>query len=765
MVLGLLAAAQAGVRFRDPGAWTADERAFLEDVTAAAPAPLHVRVVFIRGASPPDAAALAEPHLLAEPHGNTIRVAIDGLAEQTAAWGVGPDDRDAALRRAILHALVHVADHEAGWSRTPSWRGLSGWGRAWGPLGGRPAERDPAAFASPAARQDPAEDLARTATAVFDAVAHPPVDADADPRCHLASKTHFLDLALGGLPRRACPDLATVGLDPDAIETIELVYATGSLASVASFAGHVLVAVTYRSDGDTPARRDSYSLVAWTDGPITLPENVAGLFGGLPSVVVQMPLERVLQGYARGDDRDLRRYTLRLDGAQRARFLARLDELRQGWDRPYLFLTRNCTALPVALLDAALAQALPLPSPRTPEALLGYLDRRGLLVAVPAERTDELAIGGRALAGDRMRLALGRTIRDAHPELAEAVKAAERQRKTRRIEGYQALGATGSQDADTLVDLDRFLALSDIAERTRSDHHAAEGADPAIELIRAAKAAVRTRLYGMGVSVTRLGSPEPGLLAALAVPRDRMGSHAPQRVLSVWTRATFDAPGAAPTTWLGAGTALYSSRVGEPRRYSPGASTGYTLFENAWSLSTDGRLRGAGVLAAIDRLVPTRGPLAMGPYGRILVVDAWEPVTGAVDARWAEAGGRLAVWRGREGGALGWVSVGVAVDDRGDGASSPLDRAGAELPVALRLALGSPRQALTGMDLEAGWSPRLAASGAWSQRATGRVEGRLRIGEAGGVDIGAVVTGLVLHDGGTRAWAPTVQAGLRFERY
>jgi len=382
---------------RDPAGWAPADRAVVEEAFAAAPIALQTRVTVVRGPAP------SAPHTLVTWRGTELRLAVDGLRTAGDAWSVGqaegPIDVDAPLRRAVLHGLVHVADRREGWSGTGRWRQLSGWG----PFGGPPAEHDLGAFATPEATESPGEDLASTVTAVLDAGERPPPDADQDTRCRLPSKVRFVTDILGAIPARDCPRLADLGLDPAAIAEIDLVYVAGSTTSIASIAGHVLVSLTSTPDAAGVMRQDSYAMVANVRGRLTVQTVISALFGGLPSILVHRPFELALQDYAQADNRDVRRYALKLDAAQKERFLRRLDELRHGWDRPYAFLTRNCTALGVDLIRAALAGDFNPPSPLSPETFLGMLDRRGLLEAVPADRTDALANGSRALAADRLR--------------------------------------------------------------------------------------------------------------------------------------------------------------------------------------------------------------------------------------------------------------------------------------------------------------------------------------------------------------------------
>jgi hypothetical protein len=751
------AAAGAPWILRDPERWPAPWRALVDDTWASLPVALRVPLVLEAVAMPSRGDPNALDTLVTVGRGfrPVVRVAIPNVAPAGAAD---------PLRRALVHAAAHVADRRAGWSRSRRWRSFSGWSL----FGGPAAEHDTGAYADPAGQRSAAEDLATTVTATFDAVATPPADPRHDPRCRTPSKVRFVTEVIGPVPSRACDTLADVGLDPARIDSIEIVYATGSAASVASLAGHLLVAVRYRPDAAGVVRADAYGLVAMTDGTTEgSPAYILrGLSGGFPSRIVRTPLDAVVQHYTDVDDRDVRRYTLRLDPAQQARLLARLEELRQGWDRPYLYVTRNCTLLPAELIAAALDEDLHPPSPLTPDVLLGMLDRRGLLAPVPLTRPDEVAIGARALAAERLRAAEARTLGAALPALVPALRDARAPAITRRIAAYGALGAAATDDRATLRSLDLFLAWSDAVEQDRLHEDTGAGDDPAVEAIRGAKAALRRRAIALGAPAGTFGSGQAALRGAVDVPRDGMGDHTPLRTLGVWTRVEPAGP-----AWFGVETALYHSSIGEPRRYSIGASAGFTVLETAWAVSTDARLRVSGALGHMERVDPTVSGVAPGVYLDLLAVDAWEPVARVGRARLAEGGGIVALWPGKEGGVLAWLSAGVALDADGQPEADPGALFGAAVPVGLLVRLDSRRETLTGLSLRARAAPRLGFDGAWSARGEGILEGRLRLGVVAGADVGVRAAARVDTAGAFAdpldawPWTPSLEVGLRMERF
>lgn len=725
-----------------------------------APAALQVPVTLVRGPSPSTPDELPSPHALVDWRGSELRLAVEGLRSAATSWnaeqGGAPVGVDALLQRAVLHGLVHVADRRAGWSRTARWRQLSGWGL----LGGPAAERAAGAFASTEARVSAGEDLASTVTAVLDAAARPPSNSEQDPRCRLPSKVAFVVDVLGGFEERPCPRSAEVGLDSAGVGAIELAYAAGSTGSIASVAGHLFVVVSSQPGPGESVRQDSYALVGTAEGPMTVRTALSGLVGTMPSAISRRPFELVLQHYAHDDNRDVRRYALRLDAAQKERLLRRLDELLQGWDRSYAFLTRNCTALGVELVRAALEGNFHPPTPLSPETFLGMLDRRGLLQPVRTDRTDAIGIGSRALAADRLRARAARTLTHEEPTLGAPLREALASGEARRAEAYAGLAHRTSGRLDTLLALDQFLSWSDAVEQAAAAE--AEQQGEASEDLRAAKAAVRAEALALGADYGSFRSGEAELLATAAPPRDSMGSHSTLSGYGVWGEVGADLVG-----WVGVRSALFDSRVGEPRRYSPGTNSGYTLLASSVAVSTEGRIRLAGELAGIRTLEPSRGPFSTGFYGQLAVTERWEPVSGQLDMRWFEAGGLLALWRGQEGGLLAWLSGGLALDTRGAADTPLLEGVGVEAPVGLLVRADSPDEALTGLTLSLRWAPRLSGAGLVTARSTASAEGRVRLGEAFGSAFGLTLNGTLVGEDlrHPTAMTPAVQLGLRVERF
>jgi hypothetical protein len=357
--------AGVGWSLAQPADWSPEERATLDQLAASLPDGLRDvgrPVSILRGSSGP-----ATP-------GEPVRIRYrPGAAEIEIAEGkaVGP---------ALVHGLAHVADRGHGWSREPAWRSLSQWRQRLGFW--LSPERDPLAFALPRGMQNPAEDLATLAEVGF---AGPLTNPDRHPACRMPSKWRFLTDRVGAPAQTPqCVDLQTAGLDPAQVEHIEVVYVAATGAAAASVSGHVLIALRFHPDDQGIVRQDSFGMVADTTGVAegSLAYAWRGITGGFRARVVREPFTTTTLRYSQFEDRSLHRFRLRLTEAEKVQVLQRLDEILQAWDRPYLFVSRNCTELVVELVNSF--SSLRAPAPLSPDVLMALLDREGLLEPIAA---------------------------------------------------------------------------------------------------------------------------------------------------------------------------------------------------------------------------------------------------------------------------------------------------------------------------------------------------------------------------------------------
>ena len=390
----------------DGQGWMDGEVATLTAFAAEAPAAWTSQAVTLQRAPAPALPDdLTTPHTVATRKGRRISLAVDGLDQRVNDWVTAhPGSSVAAdllLRRQLGHALTHVADR--GWSRRREWIELSGWA----PMRPKraPAEDRPWSFASPHGMKSAAEDLATLAERAWIDGALPG-ESPRHPKCRMPTKWRQIEAYFAAQSPivAECPALSDTPLDPAKVSSIELVYIRASAASPASLAGHTLMAIEYEPDATGLRRRYSYGMQAVTNGEERGPAYVLrGLTGGYPSNVVWESWEAVAFRYTTLEDRDMVRFRLKLDDAQERALLGRLDELYQGWRRPYLFFTRNCGQLPLELIEVVSDEPVRLPAAFGPDSLLGVLERGGLLEAPAIPTIEDTALGSRAASARALR--------------------------------------------------------------------------------------------------------------------------------------------------------------------------------------------------------------------------------------------------------------------------------------------------------------------------------------------------------------------------
>ncbi|MCB9744125.1 MAG: DUF4105 domain-containing protein [Alphaproteobacteria bacterium] len=615
--LGLGAALAASPwTLEDPEAWSVEERAALDRLAARAPELRH-SVTLRRAPAPALGEDLTQPHTLVEPGRRAWTVRVEGLEDRVRGYLVNEPNNTqglalALLERQLAHALAHALDAEQGWSRDARWRALSGWGRR-----GAPAESDVLSYASVHGLASPEEDLATVLERQLSAV-ELPGDPALHPRCRLRSKWRWTAERLGlPLDTEGCASLAEVGLDPERVRSIELLYAAASSRHPASLGGHLMLAIVL--DTDEGERVDVYQLGALTEGlsdasPLYI---LRGLSGGFPSIVLRSGLPVMLAHYE-AEDRAIHRLRLELDPTQTLRLLERLDETRQGWDRPYLFFTRNCMHYPEELVEAALGRSLGLPAVHGPDVFLGALAREGLLQPLPRQDLRQIPPSERAQLARALRRERLRALRALAPEQDEALRDLRRDldaaRPARRSRGYAALAALAPALIESHTDaaplLLELLALSEAIERAQSPQ------DPLLGPLWSANAAV--------LALAERAPPDP-LLAALpqldsatSIPPDRAHSPMGRLTLSAEARGTPDtisSPGAR-LSW-----SWYSFRLGEPRAFAspPGLalqllpmSVGFSVLDTGPAPSATLRL---GALHRVWGEAPAGNP---GAYLQLL---------------------------------------------------------------------------------------------------------------------------------------------------
>ncbi|MDP2315471.1 MAG: DUF4105 domain-containing protein [Pseudomonadota bacterium] len=762
----------SGTTWRLDGTWPAELARSIGTLPALLPEEYRQpgRVVHFR-LTPSGEARSDAPHTLARLDWGSARVTlyVEGLAERLRTLGgvaaVGADEAtlaraaDTLAQRAVVHELTHLVDRRRGWSRKRDWRGISGWSwltRLPGPL----PLASTGEFAAPYGARSPAEDLATFAEVYFLPPPVGPTGADDHPRCRFPTKFRFFAERLGPHPDPApevrCATPADVGLAPDQVGDVEILWATPTMSSAAAVGGHLLL--SFQRDGaDT---RETWAMLADPGGLVsgTPAYAIMGIAGGFPARVQSAPEPTTLLHYVADENRDVVRLRWNLTDPEKARLIARLDDLVLHWHRPYFFFQRNCSALIVELANAVEARPLHTPAVVPPDLVLAQLARRGRLTRVPPDPARDLAPVTRARLARDARTAALRTLCGAPVPGANAGSA------SRRDVAYADMlaRATARDDGTCWSELARVLSLSASLE---------------------ADARLRTN------------EPMPGYLAA----RQSLRGHLPLATLAAIDAeldaelgaSLGDGPGAegaagrTPYDPYGAGVAwvhetgtpgvpmLYVRRDGldlvrsAPRAFSPARGVDAAFLSGEVAI---GRVEDHVDLYARQRLLRLRyvpDPILPGPgLGRGFSLLGAELHTAARRARveWAGLEGVLAL-AGTGPNTLdltGGVTVGTVFSWGGGESYSDLTT-----PVrveAVAHTLGGPH---IGVAATAGWIPSLDTRGRLDHALEGEARGWMFLGSVAGA-------GMTLEARARGAYAlsstsvdrPLVaMVGLRFQRW
>lgn len=304
------------------------------------------------------------------------------------------EQRDIQLRRAVVHlAMVHL-DDQFGWSNDRHWRAVNGW-----PDGsGQPLNRDPWGYSRYLGMESAHLDLVTFAEQFFvrpedllleeaddDESARRRLEQmDPDRRlvCQQFTKRRLFNRQLEQLdsewsePRRPLPHLEEGRPEcpafeqwarPDQLEGFEILLAATSADDPESLFGHLLLHVRYREDEQLGSRgfEPVYQFGAVTDEDIDPFEYLTrGFLGGFPSILEMNTFRGIDRLFLQYQQRDLRRYRLRLDDRESRQLLERIWEAERRVRYPYLFMTDNCASFLLELIGPALDVEIP-ERPRT----------------------------------------------------------------------------------------------------------------------------------------------------------------------------------------------------------------------------------------------------------------------------------------------------------------------------------------------------------------------------------------------------------------
>lgn len=323
-------------------------------------------------------------------------------------------DRDgrpgAAAVAALLHELAHAWDREQGLSRDGRLLDLAGWQVR--PLWPGRSRRNAFSARSPDAYElhSPAEFVAvNLEHFVLD-----PAYACRRPALHAHFAAHF-DWAPAAedcaalLPFVDAGALADAGeaplleLDPQRVVAVDYLLA-GDGDAVMSRWGHTMLRLVVCAPGRAPgpdcrldldhhrvlsfrAFVDDLQLSSWR-----------GLTGGYPSRLFVLPMQQVVDEYARVEMRPLDSIPLRLSQGEIAALLERAARVHWSYDGRYRFVGNNCAVETWKLLHDGLPRAADAGLDSiTPRGLLRRLRRAGLVddAQVPADAGEALRLGFR----------------------------------------------------------------------------------------------------------------------------------------------------------------------------------------------------------------------------------------------------------------------------------------------------------------------------------------------------------------------------------
>lgn len=334
------------------------------------------------------------------------------LLEPLGGIGLAPDpaalEGAAAIlvQRALVHELTHIIDRRKRLSADLDWRRHSGW-TWWSRVVYPFSPHTTGEFATPWGARSPAEDLATFAEVYFIPPPLGPFDAELSPKCMFPAKYAYMSQEFGPNPDQAtevvCSGPESVGLSPDRVGMIDILYATPSLSRAASVGGHLLIAIEVLGDSETSWV--VYTLVAddTIEEKSKIEHLVFGMFGGYRSHVVNESIESTIGRYVVEQNRDLLRYRLLLSPEEKALLLHRLDDISLHWGRPYLFLQQNCSALIIELFNTFAQELIPPTALSAPDMILAELARRGRLESVTPIPSVELSASSRARYGSMLR--------------------------------------------------------------------------------------------------------------------------------------------------------------------------------------------------------------------------------------------------------------------------------------------------------------------------------------------------------------------------
>jgi hypothetical protein len=336
------AAEPAGTPVALVGDWSDAERAAIAVAVGGFPSAVRARLPTIaRDARRCDATGWPEDAEL-----------VDGAGRAHACSALGAPAEEVARR--VAGALLFAFDRAARWSEDPAWRRLNKWSS---PLVGAPRaeNQSPRAFAAERGGRSPRWDLVTFLQAAWS-------ERGGEVSCRLMSQAGFVRARLAAFTGAtvAAPSCAAFErwAELDRLADVEVVLAAPSTAMVGSLFGHLFLRLVYRDDdGETPAHLSrSVAFLADNDVPFEADRGYAwkGLTGVYSASLHERPFMDSFREYVVTEGRDLRRWRLALDAAERRALLERIWTVQDAGQFAYYFFRQNCATLMMDLVEDAL---------------------------------------------------------------------------------------------------------------------------------------------------------------------------------------------------------------------------------------------------------------------------------------------------------------------------------------------------------------------------------------------------------------------------
>jgi hypothetical protein len=261
------------------------------------------------------------------------------------------------VQRLLLYCMTKFLDSEHHFSDQDEWRIL---GRFNGLdlLGNSSENQKIEGFVCKEGMSSPWEDFATFAVEFFLPTAYP------DPAMHLINRlpckyAYFRSL----FPSMPDPQKELAAefcysnwIDPAEVDHIELLYATPVASSAVNLAGHILLLIQKKGEGDVQGISKCISFVAnvyhyGKTKDTGLLFMFRGVFGAYPSMIQEETFAEVVTRAKVIEKRHIYRIKLVLSQPEIEYLIMRMWEMRNTYSTPYLFFNRNCGTLIVDLVN------------------------------------------------------------------------------------------------------------------------------------------------------------------------------------------------------------------------------------------------------------------------------------------------------------------------------------------------------------------------------------------------------------------------------